>query len=362
MSDIFSVAEEPSSFNFNQTIGLIKDWFRYLKRRWLTILLLVIIGGGIGFTIALFTPATYNAKLSFILEEGKSSAGGLSALAGQFGFDFGSTSGSSLLSGENIVGLLKSRKFTRAVLLTSYDKSSFSLADRYADIYELRDEWEENKRINTKVYFPTTGKDLSRIQDSLLQIIEIRVLSDHLFVERPDKKMSFFTVGMTTKDEMLSKLFTERVVEDVVEFYIEAKTRRLRANVTRLQNKSDSIYALLNNKTYTAAAAQSTLLDINPAYQTATVAAEVSGRNKLMIGTIYAEIVKNLEIQKINLSQETPVIQVVDNIQLPLTMQRKSKFMYLIIGGILSGIIAVGLLILIRYLKSSNNSLNNKPS
>lgn len=351
MAEIYIETEKENSSNITEVIREFKIWFIYLKSQWIKILVMAFVGAAVGLTIAWLTPPKYTSKLSFILEEGKSSAGGISAIAGQFGLDLGSSMGnSSLLSGENIVGLLKSRKFTSDILTSSYDGNKYSLADRYAEIYGLRDDWKKSKKIAKEIYFPAGDKHkYSRLQDSLLQVIEFRILKDELAIVRPDKKMSFFNVSMSCRDELLAKYFSERLVKDVVDFYIEAKTRRLRSNVSRLQFRADSIAALLNNKTYTAAAAQSAALDINPAYQTAGVVAEVSSRNKAMIGTIYAEIVKNLEIQKITLSQETPVIQVVDEVELPLTIEKKSKLLFLIIGGILASVICIVILISFRF-------------
>ncbi len=90
------------------------------------------------------------------------------------------------------------------------------------------------------------------------------------------------------------------------DFYIDTKTKRLSTNVKRLQEKADSLLYALNRKTYSAADANRQLLDVNPVYAVPEVSAEISSRDKVIQGTIYAEIVKNLEISKTSLIQETP--------------------------------------------------------
>lgn len=335
-------------FTLREIVQFAASGIRILLRNWKVLLVAGISGCVLGFLIASASPTTYTARVSFVLEDSKGGASGLSALAGQFGFDLGGGGASSILQGDNIIGLLKSRKLTESTLLSPWNEGGkLSLADRYAEVYELRNRWKETERINQEIFFPATGSrnGFSRLQDSLLNII-IDDLSAKLSVGRSDKKMTFYEAAVDLKDENLSKLFTERLVKNAVDFYVETKTRRQRLNVDRLQRRADSIAGLLNYRTYSAAAKQSQVLDINPAFSTATVAAEVSTRDKTMIGMIYAEIVKNLEIQKATLTQETPVIQVVDTADLPLKKNKKSRLIYGLTGGIILFLVT-GLLVLI---------------
>ncbi|MEQ6329301.1 hypothetical protein VLF92_13400, partial [Pseudomonas chengduensis] len=50
---------------------------------------------------------------------------------------------------------------------------------------------------------------------------------------------------------------------------------------------------------------------------------------------IYGEIVKNLEVSKISLRQETPLIQVIDKPVLPLFVDRLGKLKAILVGGFL---------------------------
>lgn len=309
-----------------------KNWFRYLLRNWIILGVAVVAGALLGISAAWLSSANYSAKMTFVLEEGASRSSGLSVLAGQFGLDLGGMSGASsnMLAGDNIIGLLKSKRFTEEVLLTAYTPDNkVSLADKYAELYGLRKAWAKNKEIGYEVFFPVQQDrhGFSRIQNTLLQQMRDQILAG-VVVARSDKRMSFFEVKTQFKDELLAKYFTERLVDKALDFYVETRTQRVRANVDRLQRRADSIGGLLNRRTYATASAQSRLLDINPAYQTANVAAEVTGRDKVMVATIYGEIIKNLEVQKATLTQETPVIQVVDAVELPLVKSKRSIPLY----------------------------------
>ncbi|TBR20062.1 MAG: lipopolysaccharide biosynthesis protein [Chitinophagaceae bacterium] len=334
-------------------IKQIQQWFRYLLSQWKIIFLLGILGGATGFYYAWKSPITYTAKMIFVVEEAKSSGGGLAALAGQFGFDVGGGS-SNLVSGDNIIGLLTSRSMVESALVSPFELGGKqSLADRYATVNEFQKAWSEKYKKDISFPIEKMG-GFSRVQDSLLQQIEEGIIKNELKVVRKDKKMSFIEVSTTMKDEQLAALFTKHVVHAAVDFYIETKTRRSRANVERLQKRADSIGGLLNIQTYATADLQSKSLDINPAFGSAGVNREISARDKTMLATIYAEVVKNLEIQKATLTQETPVIQVVDDIQMPLMKNKTGKLKSMILGGLLSGFLTILFLLGRRWWKGLN--------
>jgi hypothetical protein len=131
---------------------------------------------------------------------------------------------------------------------------------------------------------------------------------------------------------------------------VDTKTKRLSNNVARLQRRADSLGILLDKRTFSAAEANQFLLDGNPAYSAPTVDAEISTRNKYIQGTVYAEIVKNLEVSKTSLIQETPTVQIVDRPELPLK-ENKTGFLYGGMVGVLAGFFSVLFLLTLRRIK-----------
>ncbi len=330
----FNETEEPEfSFRllFNKWLGNI----RYTLRYWRWLLIAGIIGGGcLGIYTRLKSP-TYTASLTFVVEETKAGGGSvLSALSGSLGIDIGSISGGgSLLAGDNVLQLIKSHSLIKKTLLTPYpDSGTYSLADKYADTYDLKSKWAENKKIGKQINFTANKTDFTRLEDSLLQTIVTRIDEKELEIAKPDKKLDIFNIEATMRDETLSQLFSERILNTTTDFYIETKTRRLRANVDRLQKRADSINTLLNRKTQSATESETLLLDANPIYSSPAVKAEISGREKMTIGAIYGEIVRNLEISKTALIQETPTVQIVDYPELPLKKNKLSLLLYATAG------------------------------
>ena len=341
--------DQEADFSFTL---LFQQWtvkVRYTFKYWKKLLAAALAGALIALLIAWLQPVTYTSRLSFVVEESKSGGGAslASALTGQLGIDLGSFSGSNgILSGDNVLELLKSRSLIKKTLLTAYeDSGNTSLADQYATIYNWKEQWLNNSKIGRLIQFPPGKTTFTRLEDSLLYLIINRIGEAELSISKPDKKLGFFEILVTSRDEKFSQLFSEKLLDHAAAFYIETKTRRLKGNVDRLERRADSLAILLNHKTYSAADANLLLLNNNPAYTGASVTAEISSREKSMQGMIYAEIVKNLEISKTALIQETPTVQVVDDPELPLKKNKISKLLAILIGMVSGTAIAMIILI-----------------
>lgn len=356
-----SFVDKENLLTNNQILQQYKKIVLYLLSKIFIITILAILGAIIGFFIAYSKKTEYIAKTSFIVEEGKTSVGGFSGIASQLGVDINSLSGvggASIFTGDNILLFLKSETLSKETLLSSFADSSsvYSLADRYADVYNLRTKWLKSKKIGKEVFFPPLSAKVNytRLQDSLLKVIVSKIVNVQLDVDRPEKKATLINVSINSFDDHFSKLFCERLVQKATERYIIIKTKRQKANVERLERRADSIAAVLNRKTFSSAVQQEKLLDVNPGSKSATVAAEVSGRDKVILTTLYGEVIKNLELSKISLNQETPIIQLIDTPGYPLMNNKASKLIYMFIGGLIATCLVCFYLIFIFSLKNKN--------
>lgn len=314
---------EEEEFSLGGQLSKLLQSILFALKQWRLLAIAALIGALLGVGYIWLKPINYIARITFVVEESKSAGGGgslMSALAGQFGVDIGGLSGTSgVLAGDNVLQLLKSHSLIRKTLLSPIDSSSKrSIADEYAEVYGLKNKWLDNKKIGRAIVFPSGSTKLGRTEDSLLQRIVKKIIEKELVIAKPDKKLGFFEMSTSMRSEQLSVLFCMRLLKTTTDFYIETKTKRLVTNVQRLQVKADSLLYALNRKTYSAANANRMLLDANPVYAAPEVNAEVSSRDKVIQGTIYADIVKNLEISKTSLIQETPTVQVVDEPEIPL--------------------------------------------
>jgi hypothetical protein len=348
---INTMARERKEITIGELFSAIKSLMKFIYSKWLSIMMLVIFGAILGIVIAFFTPIKYISKLTFVVEESKNVGGGLSALAGQFGFDLGG-SGGGVFAGDNILLFLKSEKLSRETMMTDYDEEGkLVLADRYAEVMNFKKKWLKSKKIGEINFAKYKNQNLPRLEDSLLQdLIRNSLLLKDLSVIKPDKKASFVQVSLSTRDEKLSAIFVERLVEIATKKYIDSKVKMKVKNVQILQKRADSLASILNNKTYQSASSQQSLVDVNPAIKTAPILAEINTREKSMIATIFAEVVKNLEIAKTILSQETPSIEIVDQSSLPLQQQKVGLIKSGITWAIFFGLFYVVFITLKRWL------------
>ncbi len=315
-------------FSFKKLISDRINDLKYVLQFKKSLALVLLLAALAGALFAWKWPVTYTARLTFVIDDTKSSGGGgLAAIAGQFGFNLDGLSGASgVLAGDNVQELLKSRRLIKNTLLSPYnDKGDYSLADQYAKAYKLDKKWLKYSINGQIIRFPVGGKNYTRTQDSLLHEITKSIIEGQFGVAKTDKKLSFFEVNSTMRDEKLAYLFCTRMIKQGTDFFIQTKTGRMRNNVTRLQHRADSIGRILNKKTLAASSASQSLLDLNPAYTSANANVETTERDKIILSTVFSETVKNLEASKMMLAQETPTVQIVDEPEFPL---KKNKMKY----------------------------------
>jgi len=333
---------QEDEISLKELILKLQEWYRYLRSKWRIILLSGVVGALLGLAYAWTKKPKYEAKLTFALEE-KSSSGLLSSYAGlasQLGFDVGGIS-SGVFSEDNIMDLMQSRLMITQALLDSIPRNGkiISLADDYIRMNKLREAWKKNKDIPPHLSFPAGANpdSLSHVQDSLMGKFCEAIVKNYLDIEKTNKNGSIIAVTCTAPDELFAKTFTESLVKHVSLFYIQTKTKRAASNVAILQDRLDSVRQAYHAALYGTAV--STDQNLNPARAVVNVPTISKQTQAQILGAEYAELVKNLEIAKMTLLQETPLIQVIDKPILPLKEKKLGKLKGLVLGGIIGGLI-----------------------
>ncbi len=341
--------------SIKQIILKTQSWFNYLLSKWKLILIIGLLGGLLGFLKAYFTKVEYKANYSFALE-GEKTSGGLgayAAIAGQVGIDLGG-SGGGIFVGDNLLILLESRSMIEKTLLSTIEinHKKQTLAELYISFNNLREKWTENESLMNISFLPEANRaTFSLQQDSLLGVFAKNIIKDNLVVGRNDKKLSVITINFKSKNELFSKFFTERLVENVSYFYTQTKTKRAAENVTILQNQTDSVKRQLGISIFSVAASTDANPDANLARQILKAPTQRRAADVQANQTILTELVKNLEIAKVTLRKETPLIQAIDTPILPLEKEKSGKILGIILGGLLGGVLIVMYLITIKVYK-----------
>lgn len=324
-------------------LATLKTYVAYLRTKLLLIVGVTVVGALLGLLYVSFKPIKYTARSSFVVEDSKSLGGSglMGAISGQLGPELlGALGGSNLLSGENIIELAKSRSLLRKTFLTSYDGSNVSLADRYATSLKLKEDWLDSRKVGVNIDFSLSKKKYSRLEDSLLNTLIDRVIKKDIEVFKPDRRLSLFEINITMRDEQLASLFCTRLLSKTSDLYINAKTKRIKGNISRLQHLADSLQLYANQRVRTTAQSNFKMLDLNPQYYDQEVESTINTREESLSGMIYAEVLKNLEISKASLLQETPTIQLVDSPETPLPSNLNEWYEGLIYG-LLGGLFAI---------------------
>jgi len=332
--------------------------WHFLLSKWIIILIAGIIGGAIGLTYALFKKPLYKAELSFALEDDKSSSGGgLSGalgLASQFGFDLGS-SGGGAFSGDNLQQLMKSRSMVENTLLTTININGKkeTLAQLYISFNKLHEQWLNKPELKDIQFLP--GADRTKFtlqQDSILGVFYRNIIKNNLFVDKIDKKLSIIIVMVNSTNELFSKYFTEILTKTVSDFYIDTKTKKSVQNVNILQHQTDSVRRELNAAITGVALSGDVNPNANPSLQILRVPSQHRQVDVQANQAILTQLVANLELSKVSLRKETPLIQVIDRPILPLEKERFGKAKGLILGGVMFGLLTVLFLVFSKALKS----------
>jgi uncharacterized protein involved in exopolysaccharide biosynthesis len=325
-------------------IQKIQEWIAYLKTQWKLIIGIAALGGIIGFVYASFQKPIYLATTTFVLEEDKGGGvGGAMGLASTFGFDLGG-GGGGLFTSSNIIELMKSRLVVEKTLLNPIQIAGkeISLADYYIQINKLKKGWAKKPSLSN-INFPINA-DRTKFnleQDSILYGISSGLTKNNLVIAQKDKKVSIISLTVKTESELFSKLFCEQLLKETSDFYIETKSKKSRLNVDILQHQADSIRAELNSAITGVAAASDNVYNLNPAFN---VKRTPSTRRQVDVQAntaILTQLVAQLELSKVSLRKETPLVQLIDRPILPLEKEKLGRLKSLVLGGFLAGFLIV---------------------
>lgn len=353
----------PSAFGENDIsvkdlIRKVKEWYKYLLSKKVIIIAACIIGGLIGLLYAYSEKTVYTAELTFVLEEEQAAAGGgaYANIAGQLGFDLGSGSAGGVFAGDNLLALMKSRSMIEKALLTvvNINGKKQTLADYYIEINGFREKWRKTSPELQNIHFlPGTDPERFSLNHNRLIQAFYGVLTDkNLTVDKKDKKANIISIRVNSESELFAKYFTEALAKEVSDFYIDTKTKKAAQNLKILQTQTDSVKRAFNMAVSGVASSSDANPNPNPSRQVLRVPAVRKQFDVQVNQAILTQLVQNLEVAKVSLRKETPLIQVIDKPVLPLPKTVPSILKGLIEGGILGLLLVVFLLTLNRILIS----------
>ncbi len=332
--------------------------FKYFISKWLVILIAGIIGGILGVVYAYFSKPTYTGEINFILSNNSSSSS-FAGLASQFGINLSGDNG-DFFTGDNIMSLMSSQLMVKTALMKKAPEKNETLLNMFCKSEKIDEGWSKEDRTKNAYPFPDDTSKLTPVQDSLFREIYENVTDYYLTVSKPDKNLNIYNVSVTSDDELFSYYLTKYIVDVTSSFYIYTHTKVSQTNLAMLQHEADSLKALLGGAITNAASQTDQTFNLNPAFQVKRSGSQQSQAQVEVLGTAYGEIVKNLELAKVELQKATPLYQVIDEPVLPLKQDKKSKLICLIVGGFLAGLLVIIILWFRRFVMPELKNLYAK--
>lgn len=294
--------------------------FSKLKSNFFKILTITVLSSIVALGGIILAPQRYQAHLLLAVEEGESS--GWQNLLAQFGLDVGGLNPGGIFEGESLVKLFKTRYMIERTLMdtVALPRGSSNLATamfRYT-------EWGTEGAEYASNVFPDKRADFTPLQDSLMMLLAEEVAAEVLDVYKPDKKLSLVHVNVTHDNKYIAQAFTEAIVQNTTDYFLETITSKARKNLQVLQNQRDSAQDYLSAALRRNAGARDAM--VNPLFQSGQVDQYETYVDLQIANALFVEIAKNLTLAEIGLRKQTPLIQVIERPNFPL--KRSGLFWY----------------------------------
>jgi len=329
----------------------LTDYKTYLFSKKFRIITISAFFFVLGIVFAISSDEKYTAELTFVVEDQQQGGGALGAMSGmasQFGFDIGGSS-SSAFSQNNILEFLKSRGVVEATLMQNrkVNKTDDLLIEHYLYLNKIKDTWEKNKDLNPVSFHGILTQD----NDSVSGDVWKSIIEDELVVELQSDAANIINLSYTSVNDEFSKMFVEALIEQMSKMYISHQTAQTNNTLDFLSSRADSVFMELE----IAEEKFAKVKDINQRI------VKASGRLKELqlmrrvevLNAMYLEIVKNLEISKITLLNQTPIIQIIDKPILPLQIEKKSMAVLGLLGAFLGGFLSLTFFVFRKLFKDA---------
>ncbi|WP_226389687.1 exopolysaccharide biosynthesis protein [Penaeicola halotolerans] len=327
--------------SFSELVQRFSAWVLFLWSKRKAFLIIGLAGGLAGFLYT-FKKVTYTAETTFTLESGTGGmSGDASGLASLVGIDIGSLAGGAggAFEGENIIELYKSQRLLERALLknvTTVEQDSFRLIDRFIAERKYDKKWSEEL---AQVDFSVPRAQFSKMQDSLMYELVEDLRDYHVSAEKVSRKLNIISVKVSAKDPLFARYFNEQLVKEANQFYYETKTKKTSDNVAVLQQQTDSVRRVLDESLLGMAQISERNPNPNALNKSQQIPAQQAQIDMRTATAAYTELVKNLEMAKLNNLKNAPIIQVIDTPRKYLDNNRVSKLKGIVIGGLLAGIL-----------------------
>ena len=204
--------------------------------------------------------------------------------------------------------------------------------------------------------FPVTQDKttFSYRQDSILNYMYMHIVEKCLYAEKPDRKLNIYEIDITSPDERLTKIFTERLVTETNLYYTELRTKKAQTTLSALESRANAMRESLSTSIIDKASVMDA--NINPAFATPQVPIIKRQAEMQVYGKAYEEIFKNLELARFQYLNDMPLLQIIDGADYPMKKIKLSK----LFSGIGFSLLFTSILFIIHWLVYVRKNENKK--
>ena len=353
--------EDNDEISLKEIYVSLKEIYHVILKRKYLVVGAIILGAAIGLVAAFVSKPTYTATLSFAMQDSKSgSMSNIASIASQFGVSLGGASNGAF-GGDNLYELFTSRHLIENALLqpTQINGQTTNLLNLYIDTYQLRKGWAKSKNPEIRaMQFPLNQQrsTFTRAQDSILETIYTTIIKKPMLkATSRGTKLNIGDITFVSENEVLSQLFVENLISVATSFYVDVNTKVSRHSYEILKHQADSVKAVYDN----AVAARASIADNfpNAVRLSAGVGVIRKTTDMQITASTYAAMIQNLEMLKMSIEQDTPLVQVIDRPTLPLPKYKLGKLKGLVLGGFIGGFLAVLALVAFYYFEKLKKKL-----
>ncbi len=327
-----------------------------------TIIKYLIIFGLIGLFIAIFSPKEYTATtvmVPSVAEKGKAGAlGGLAVMAG-----INLSGGSSEVIPPTLYPkVIKSVPFKQRLVKTKINTKETSEPVSYKRYY--MDIHSPSLLENIKQYtiglpgliLGSLRGDADSSSNKLGSLIFItkeeekvyKILEDHLQLSVNDKD-GYVELSASMPEAVSAAELAQRAQQLLQEYITEFKSKKAKEQLRFVQERFKEKEKEFRRAEYTLANFQDRNHNVISA-KVATKEKQLKARYNLTYG-VYSELAKQLEQQKIQVKEDTPVFSVIEPVSVPIEKSKPRRALILIIWLFLGVVVGVGIVLGRDFLK-----------
>ena len=352
-----------SNSNLQQTSSIDDDEIDLIalaKKVWegrKTILKTTFIFMGIGLFVALFTPKEFTTATTMVPQtsSGKQIGGNLSGLAAMAGINLGSMGGDSGIAPTLYPQIVSSVPFQKELLQTPLtfkgQKNKVSYADYYTNIqrtgvlgtlkkYTIGLPGVIIKAIKGKPsnLQATTDNQLLSVTNEEYELI--KQLEEQISLD-VNIKDGYVTLSATMPEAIASAELAKKAQSLLQQYIIDYKVQKSKEQLKFIQGRYDEKEREFKVKQQGLARYRDRNQFMNSAL--AQTSMEVLQSEYDVAEKVYSELAKQLETQKIQVKEDTPVFTILKPVSVPIEKSKPNRPLILIIWTFLGGILGIGM-------------------